>query len=169
MFRGTEKEDPYLHVREFEEICGTIKYQQLSDEIVKLKLFPFLLKDKAKSWFNSLKPESITTWNQMSVTFLQQFFPNQKTASIRHAINTFSQKEGEPLWMYLERYNDLLLQCPHHGIEMGRQVQILYEGFDCNTRTMLESLCNGDFTEKSEVDAWVFRSHSPKVPAIGTQ
>src|SRR5206468_6386767 len=50
LFRRVENENPYHHVRDFEEICGTIRFPNMSDEIVKLRLFPFSLREKAKSW-----------------------------------------------------------------------------------------------------------------------
>ena len=40
-FRGLESESPYLHLKEFEEVCVTFHDQNCTEEIVKLKLFPF--------------------------------------------------------------------------------------------------------------------------------
>ena len=61
-FHGLDSESPYLHLKEFDEVCATFDDQTCTNEIVKLKLFPFSLKDKAKNWLNSLKPRSIGTW-----------------------------------------------------------------------------------------------------------
>ena len=49
VFRGLANENPYQHVREFEDICGTIKYHQMTEESLKLRLFLFSLKERAKS------------------------------------------------------------------------------------------------------------------------
>ena len=62
-FYGLDREDPYMHVKDFLEICSTFKFQKISDESVKLRLFPFSLKDKSKAWLNSLPTGSITTWD----------------------------------------------------------------------------------------------------------
>jgi len=35
-------------------------------------------------------------------------------------------------------------------------IQIMYEGLDYPTKTMVESLCNRAFTSKTTNDAWVF-------------
>ena len=48
-FYGLEREDPYMHVKEFLEICSTFRFQNFNDESVKLRMFPFSLKDKAKA------------------------------------------------------------------------------------------------------------------------
>ena len=37
--------DPYMHVKEFLDICSTIRFQNFSDESIQLRLFPFSLKD----------------------------------------------------------------------------------------------------------------------------
>ena len=72
-FYGLDREDPYMHVKDFLEICSTFKFQNFSDESVKLRLFPFSLKDKSKAWLNSLSTGSITTWDQLYNKFLLKF------------------------------------------------------------------------------------------------
>jgi hypothetical protein len=49
-FHGLELENPYLHLREFEEVCNTYNDLNCSMNTIRLKLFPFSLKDKAKTW-----------------------------------------------------------------------------------------------------------------------
>ena len=40
-FHGFKYENPYLHLREFEEVYNTCTYQNCSMNIIKLKFFPF--------------------------------------------------------------------------------------------------------------------------------
>ena len=40
-FYGLENEDPYNHLNDFYAICQTFKYENFSDDNVKLRLFPF--------------------------------------------------------------------------------------------------------------------------------
>ena len=156
IFRGVENENPYQHVREFEEICGTMKYNHMSEEALKLRLFPFSLKEKAKAWLYAIQANSINTWEGLVEAFYKKFYSKQKTAFIRHTLNSFHQLEGETMYEYMERFKDLLLQCPHHGFEKIRLVQILYEGLDYPTKTMVESFCNGVFTQKTADQAWAY-------------
>ena len=60
-FHGLENENPYLHVREFEEVVATFHNRADVVDLARLKFFPFSLKDKAKSWLHSLRPRSIAT------------------------------------------------------------------------------------------------------------
>ena len=41
-FHGFEFENPYLHLREFEEVCNTCTDQNCSMNIIRLKFFSFL-------------------------------------------------------------------------------------------------------------------------------
>ena len=51
-FHGMENENPYSHIRDFEEVCATFKEGITNMELMKLKAFPLTLKDKAKIWLN---------------------------------------------------------------------------------------------------------------------
>ena len=48
-YHGMDSEKPYLHIREFEDVCDTLNDQTCTQEVIHLKLFPFSLKDKAKT------------------------------------------------------------------------------------------------------------------------
>jgi hypothetical protein len=73
-FHGMDNENPYVHIREFEEVVATFHSQLRSIDIVKLKFFPFSLKDKAKSWLYSLRPRSIASWGEMTHVFFKKIF-----------------------------------------------------------------------------------------------
>ena len=45
---GMERENPYAHIKEFEEVCNTFQEGGASIDLMCLKLFPFTLKVKAK-------------------------------------------------------------------------------------------------------------------------
>ena len=58
-FHGMENENPYTHIRDFEEVCTTFEEGAIDMELLKLKAFPLTLKNKAKIWLNSLRPMTI--------------------------------------------------------------------------------------------------------------
>ena len=47
-FHGMENENPYIQIRDFEEVCITFKEGVTDMNLMKLKAFPLTLKDKAK-------------------------------------------------------------------------------------------------------------------------
>ena len=126
-FYGLSNEDPYKHLDEFLEICSTVKIQNFSDDALRLKLFLFSLKDKAKHWLNS-DSISISTWDHLQREFLKKYFPIGKTNQIRKAITSFSQLEGELFHETWERLRDLIHKCPHHAVPKWQLCQYFYDG-----------------------------------------
>ena len=47
-FHRMESENPYAYIKEFEEVCNTFREGGPSINLMRLRLFPFTLKDKAK-------------------------------------------------------------------------------------------------------------------------
>ncbi|KAL6327384.1 hypothetical protein AAG906_019074 [Vitis piasezkii] len=70
-FHGMESENPYSHIKEFEEVCNTFREGGASIDLMRLKLFPFTLKDKAKIWLNSLRPRSIRNWVDLQAEYME--------------------------------------------------------------------------------------------------
>ena len=63
-----------MQLSNFLELCGTIKMKGVDHDVIKLKLFPFSLKEKARNWFHNLAKGSIETWGEMVEAFLIKFF-----------------------------------------------------------------------------------------------
>jgi len=61
----------------------------MMEESLKLRLFPFTLKEKAKAWLFSFQPGSIFTWVGLVEAFYRKFYSKQKIATIRQALITF--------------------------------------------------------------------------------
>ena len=47
-FHRLTHDDPNAHILNFLEVCDTVKYNGVSDDDIRLRLFLFSLKDKAK-------------------------------------------------------------------------------------------------------------------------
>ncbi|XP_075524475.1 uncharacterized protein LOC142556862 [Primulina tabacum] len=65
-FGGAATADPHLHLRTFLEITDPVKINSVSDEIIRLRLFPFSLRDQARSWLQSL---SLGNWVQIELFY----------------------------------------------------------------------------------------------------
>ncbi|RVW77411.1 hypothetical protein CK203_048023 [Vitis vinifera] len=116
-FHGMESEIPYAHIKEFEDVCNTFQEGGASIDLMRLKLFPFTLKDKAKIWLNSLRPKRIRTWTDLQAEFLKKFFLTQRTNGLKRQISNFSAKENEKFYECWERYMEAINACPHHGFD----------------------------------------------------
>ena len=155
-FHGLESENPYVHIREFEEVVATFHNRADIADSVRLKFFPFSLKDKAKSWLYSLRPRSIGSWEEITTAFFNKYFPHHKTNGLKRQISTFTQKDNETLYQVWERFKDLLNQCPHHGYESWRLVSYFYEGLTIRERQFVEMMCNGEFLQKDPEEAFEY-------------
>ena len=94
-FHGMENENPYTHIRDFEEVCVTFKEGATDIDLLKLKAFPLTLKDKAKIRLNSLRPRTIRSWAELQAEFLKKFFSSHKTNNLKRQIYTFFAHDDE--------------------------------------------------------------------------
>ncbi|XP_026445241.1 uncharacterized protein LOC113345782 [Papaver somniferum] len=155
-FHGLDSESPYKHLKEFDEVCTTMPFVAVTQDVVKLKLFPFSLKEKAKTWLHSLRPNTIRTWNEMTREFLKKFFSIHKTTTLRKNIMNFYQNEHESFFECWERFKDLLSRCPRHGYEIWRVINFFYEGMNSGMHQFVEMMCSEKFLNKSPDDAWSY-------------
>ena len=51
IFHGKPSEDPYRHVDELSQVCEINQIHNVSADMMKMKLFPATLRDRAKDWF----------------------------------------------------------------------------------------------------------------------
>ncbi|CAN6455676.1 unnamed protein product [Victoria cruziana] len=154
-FHGLENEDRYRHMDEFLDICATVRISHIEDDALRLQLFSFSLKEKAKHWFKSL-PTSIriSTWDDLQSEFLKKYFLIGKTNHFRRAITTFSTLEGETFHQAWKRM-ELLRRCPHHQILRWQILQGFYDRLTEAHRQTIDSSCGGSMMLKSEEEAWM--------------
>ena len=97
-FHGMESENPYLHIREFKEVCNTFKEGASNMDLMSLKFFALTLKDKAKIWLNSLRPRIIPNWTDMQAEFLKKIFSTHRTNILKRQTYTFAAHENEKFY-----------------------------------------------------------------------
>ncbi|XP_062085843.1 uncharacterized protein LOC133791950 [Humulus lupulus] len=153
-FSGLPTEDPHLHIRSFLEVSDSFKLQGVSEEALRLKLFPFSLRDRARSRLNTLPSDSVTNWNDLVEKFLRKYFPPTRNAKFRSEIMSFQQMEDESTNDAWERFKELLRKCPHHGIPHCIQLETFYNGLNAATRMVLDASANGAILSKSYNEAF---------------
>ena len=158
-FHGMENENPYTHIREFEEVCMNFKEGITYMELLKLKPFPLTLKYKAKIWLNSLRPRTIRNLGDMQEEFLKRFFSIHKTNSLKREIYTFTALESEKFYQCWEMYLEIISACPHHGFDTWMLVNHFYNGMSPAMKQLLETMCGGDFMSKHPEEAMDFLNY----------
>ncbi|GJY60283.1 reverse transcriptase domain-containing protein [Tanacetum coccineum] len=153
-FDGYLRADPHDHIREFLAICDMFKYGETQSEAVKLMIFPYSLSDKAKTWFNELNKESITSWDQMRKVFVNRLFLPSLFNRLLLEIRNFSQNICESLSEAWLRLKNMLRKCHGHGMTKGVIIQIFYHGLDEPTQAILDVTAGGIFLYKSPNQAF---------------
>ncbi|GJT65450.1 reverse transcriptase domain-containing protein [Tanacetum coccineum] len=155
-FDGYLRADPHDHIHEFLAICDMFKYGETQSEAVKLLIFPYSLSDKAKTWFNELNEESITSWEQIRKAFINKFFPPSLFNHLLLEIRNFSQLVCKSLTEAWLRIKSMLRKCHGHGLTKGAIIQIFYHGLDEPTQGILDITAGGIFLYKTPNQAFQF-------------
>ena len=149
---GKPFEDPHRHVDELSQVCEINQIHNVSPDVIKMKLFPATLRDRAKDWFLKLGKE-FTTWTEMEEKFPGKYYSVGKTTSVRKAMRDFTEGPSETFHEAWERLRDLTRECPHHGVSNYELTQIFYDGSGPHDRYLLDATSSGTFMSKFEDEA----------------
>src|SRR3954464_15192833 len=101
------------------------KYKNVDGDIIKLKLFPFFLRGKAKEWLLSLPRNSIDSWIKCKDDFIGKYYPPAKIISMRSDIMKFKQLDNEHVAQSWEIMKSLVKNYPTHGLTAWMIIQTL--------------------------------------------
>ncbi|XP_052876221.1 uncharacterized protein LOC128282046 [Gossypium arboreum] len=147
-------QDPHLHLRLFMEVNDSFKLAGVPEDALQLKLFPYLLRDRARAWLNSLPPNSISTWQELAERFLVKYFSPSKIAKLKNEITAFQKMDDESLYEEWERFKELLQKYPHHGILHCIQLETFYNGLNAHIRMVVDAFANSAILCKSYNEAY---------------
>ena len=135
------------------EVCNSFKIQGVHEDILRLKLFPYSLGDRAKTWLNSIPAGSIGSWSELYREFIMRFYPTNLYDQIHNEVTSFRQADDEPMYEAWERYRELLNKCPLHGFPLWKQVTMLYNATNDPKRMMLDASANDTLLDKALEEA----------------
>ncbi|XP_068636081.1 uncharacterized protein [Aristolochia californica] len=147
-FHGLAGEDPHKHLKEFHVVCTSMIPMEITEEQIKLRAFPFSLKDSAKDWLYYLPFGSITTWNEMKRLFLEKYFPVSRADNIRKEICGVRQHKESP-YTNIGNVSRICASCPHHQISEQLLIQYFYEGLIPTDRSMIDAANGGALVDKN--------------------
>jgi hypothetical protein len=142
---GVSTDDATAHINNFVELCEMQKYKDVDGDIIKLKLFPFSLRGRAKDWLLSLPRNSIDSWVKCKDAFIGKYYPPAKIISLRSDIMKFKQFDNEHVAQAWERMKSLIKHCPTHGLTTWMIIQSFYAGLKFSSRNLLDSAAGGTF------------------------
>nr|GEW92387.1 reverse transcriptase domain-containing protein [Tanacetum cinerariifolium] len=80
----------------------------VSNDVIKLMMFPYSLEGSVRVWYDKEPPNSILTWEDLVNKFVNQFFPPSKTTHLKNEITHFTQRFEETFGEAWERFMEIL-------------------------------------------------------------
>nr|GEV33740.1 reverse transcriptase domain-containing protein [Tanacetum cinerariifolium] len=90
-FHGLSGDDANKHLDKFLHVTQSIKVNGVTDDTLRLYLYPHSLTHHAIAWFDCLRRNSINTFEQMAKMFLGKYFSPSMVTKLRNEITYFCQ------------------------------------------------------------------------------
>ncbi|KAK1614882.1 hypothetical protein QYE76_020399 [Lolium multiflorum] len=152
-FCGTEKESAVEHLTELSTLSGVFSDDVKMRTYFVAKIFPFSLKDDAKTWYNNLPPGSIKSPIDLRDVFFRKYFPASAQHIALQRIYNFDQEDGEKLPEAWARFCSLIRAQPDHDLEKHDLLDIFYSGLTIESRAYLDSCAGCVFRKRTPDDA----------------
>nr|GFA32688.1 reverse transcriptase domain-containing protein [Tanacetum cinerariifolium] len=147
-FHGLPGDDANKHLDKFLHVTQSIKVNRVTDDALRLYLFPYSLTDHATAWFDRLPRNSIITFEQMAKMFLDKYFPPSMVIKLRNEITNFRQRSYESLFEAWERYNLSIDRCPNYNMLPVTQIDTFYNGLTSRHRDTINAAAGGTFMKR---------------------
>ncbi|GJS67463.1 reverse transcriptase domain-containing protein [Tanacetum coccineum] len=152
-FQGLSCYDANRHIDNFLEITQHMKQNELSDDTLRLSLFPYSLTHHAIAWYYRLLTNSIHSFDDMMRKFLSKYFPPSMVTKLRNEITKFEQKSHESLFEAWEHYKLSIDQCPNHNMLLVTQIDTFYNGLTLSHRDT-NAAEGGTFMQKTPEECY---------------
>ncbi|XP_070020122.1 uncharacterized protein [Nicotiana sylvestris] len=121
----------------------------MSEDALRLRLFPFSLRGKALDWLERLPNHSITTWDELADKFIAKYFSPGHMAAFPDEILAFKQEPTEPLHEIWERYRTMVKEFPNNDMNEAMIQQTFYRGINTTNQCIVNQLAGGNFMKMS--------------------
>nr|GEV41643.1 reverse transcriptase domain-containing protein [Tanacetum cinerariifolium] len=162
-YHSFERENPHTHINNFKRITLTLKFKDVLNVVIKLMMFPYLLEEAARVWYDKEPHNSILTWEDLVNKFMNQFFNPSKTTHLKNEISRFTQRFEETFGEACEQFKEMLRACPHHGFTELTQIDTFYNGLNENDQDSLNATAGGNLLSKTTREALQIIKNKSKV------
>ena len=83
------------------------------DSNVMANYLPVMLTPAAMSWFTSLAPDSIGSWEDLKRVFTDNYMATCRRPGTKHDLNRITQKPSELLRSYIRRFSEMRNSIPN--------------------------------------------------------
>ncbi|KAK8540179.1 hypothetical protein V6N12_046470 [Hibiscus sabdariffa] len=103
-FGGSPHEDAKQHIHVFLEVCDSFRQQRVHEDVLKLKLFPYSLRDRARAWLSGVPAGFMESWADLCHSFLMRYNPPNMHTRLRNDIASFRKADDESMYECWDRY-----------------------------------------------------------------
>ncbi|GJZ17015.1 reverse transcriptase domain-containing protein [Tanacetum coccineum] len=153
-FYGLPSDDANKHLDKFLYVTQSIKVNEVTDDALRLHLFPHSLTQHATAWFDRLPRNSITNFDQMASKFLSKYFPPSMVTKLRNEITNFRQLPDESLFEAWECYNLAIDRCLNHNMLPVTQIDTFYNGLTLRHRDTINGAARGTFMKRQPEECY---------------
>nr|GFB25310.1 reverse transcriptase domain-containing protein [Tanacetum cinerariifolium] len=147
-FHGLPGDDANKHLDKFLHVTQSINVNGLTDDALRLYLFPHSLTHHATAWFDRLPRNSINIIEQMAKMFLDKYFPPSMVTKLRNEITNFRQRPDESIYEEWERYKLSIDRCPNHNMLPVTQIDTFYNGLTLRHCDTINAAAGGTFMKR---------------------
>ncbi|CAL9030060.1 unnamed protein product, partial [Prunus brigantina] len=145
LFNG---EDPHAssveHIGRFSVQCIAIE----NNPLLKLRLFGNSLSGQVFTWYTSLPPNSVQTWEQMESVFHDYYYRIQPEITISD-LAALKQSEDEPAQDFITRFRKLKMKC-RIPMEERHFIQMAQAALKISLRKRFDGMLFGDLAELAD-------------------
>ncbi|GJX89176.1 reverse transcriptase domain-containing protein [Tanacetum coccineum] len=153
-FHGLPGDDANKHIDKFWEVTQHMKQNGVSDDALRLSLFPYSLTHHATAWYDHLPMNSIHSFDEMMRKFLSKYFPPSIVTKLRNEVTKFTQESHESLFEAWERYKLYIDRCPNHNMLLVTQIDMFYNGLTLRHQDTINAAAGGTFMQKTPKECY---------------
>jgi hypothetical protein len=142
-FSGEDGKTTLEHVGQFILQCGDAS----ANDALKLRMLTLSLFGIAFTWFTSLDPNSIFTWDQLEHKLHEYFYSGDTVLRLSH-FTIVKQKHNEFIVEYIRRFQDTRNRCFNLNISDKYLADLAYSGL---TSHLKDKLVSHVFSDVSQV------------------
>ncbi|KAL4291117.1 hypothetical protein GQ457_14G020990 [Hibiscus cannabinus] len=129
-FGGSPHEDAWQHIHAFLEVCDYFRQQGVHEDVLKLKLFPYSLRDRARAWLSGVPAGSLESLADLFRSFLMRYNPPNMHTQLRNDIASFRQGDDESMYECWDRYKGMMLDASANGTLLDKSPEEAFEILD---------------------------------------
>ncbi|GJY75364.1 reverse transcriptase domain-containing protein [Tanacetum coccineum] len=148
-FHGLSGDDANRHIDKFLEITQHMNQNGVSNDALRLSIFPYSLTHHDIAWYDRLPRNSIHSFDDMMRKFLSKYFPPSMVTKLRNEIMKFEQKPHESLFEAWEHYKLSIDRYPNHNMVLVTQIDTFYNGLTLSHRDTINAAARGTFMQKT--------------------